>query len=161
MANDLGSIIRAVMKKPRHAWPRDFQIRWDFSPERFYLAEDGARAADYTQLKYQIGEADLEEIDAKLHGASRRSEAELWGIYDRKVAEAIAHWSTGGLMTPPMLAVNMGYLVIVGGNNRMAVCRAAGVQRLPFLYKREQKALLASKLDSFVAEAAQAPAPGG
>lgn len=157
MANDLGSIIRAVMKKPRHAWPRDFQIRWDFSPERFYLAKDGAHAADYTQLKYQIGEADLAEIDAKLQGHSRRSNAELWEYRPDKVAKAIAHWSTGGLMTPPMLEVRMGFLVVAGGNNRMAVCRADGVQRLPFLYKREQEALLASTLDSFVAEAA----PGG
>lgn len=158
--DDQERLIKAVRKKPRDEWPRGFQIRWDFSPERYYLAEDGARAADYTQVAYQIGEADLEEIDAKLHGHSQRRDSELWGIDDRKVAEAIIHWSTGGLMTPPMLEVNMGYLVIAGGNNRMAVCRADGVQRLPFLYKREQEALLASKLDSFVAEAAQATAPG-
>lgn len=154
-------LIRAVRKKPRAEWPREFQIRWDFSPERYYLAEDGARAADYTQVAYQIGEADLEEIDANLHGASRRSKSELWTFRPDKVAEAIVHWSTGGLMTPPMLEVSMGCLVIVGGNNRMAVCRADGVRRLPFLYKREQEALLASKLESFVAEAALSPAPGG
>lgn len=158
---DFDRLMRAVRKKPRNAWPREFQIRWDFSPEHFFLAADGARAADYTQREFQIGEADLVEIDANLHGHSRRSDSELWGVEDGKVAEAIAHWSTGGLMTPPMLEVSMGYLVIVGGNNRMAVCRADGVQRIPFLYKREQEALLASKLDSFVAEAAQALAPGG
>lgn len=160
--DDLERLVRAVRKKPRAEWPREFQIRWDYSPENFCLAVDGAREPEsYTLAHYQIGEADLEEIDAKLHGISRRGKAELWTIAAHKVARAIAHWSSGGLMTPPMLEVSKGCLVIVGGNNRMAVCRADGVQRLPFLYKREQEALLASRLDSFVAEAAQSPAPGG
>lgn len=141
--------IRSVRRKPREAWPASFQVRWDFSPENMYLAEDGAAPEDYTSDKYSFGEADLAEIDEKLHGISRRAASDLWGIADDKVARAILHWSSGLDMTPPLLAVNMGYLVIVGGNNRMAVCRADPQERLPFLYLTDHGDLLAAKLSSF------------
>lgn len=99
--------------------------------------------------EYLLGEADLADIDDALHGASRRAASELWTIAADKVAGAILHWSNGGLMTPPLLDVNMGCLVIVGGNNRIAVCRTDGQKRLPFLYLAEKAELFAAKLESF------------
>jgi hypothetical protein len=149
MKNKPSSDIRSVRRKPREEWPASFQVHWDFSPENIYLAVDGGAPEDYTSDKYSFGEADLAEIDEKLHGSSRRSASELWGVVDNKVAKAILHWSNGLAMTPPLLEVNMGCLVIVGGNNRMAVCRADFQQRLPFLYLRVQTNLFAAKLSSF------------
>lgn len=141
--------IRSVLNKPRGEWPDSFEVRWDFSPENFFLAEDGAKPEDYAEAEYMIGEADLEEIDSKLHGASRRDSTQLWAVASSKVAGAILHWSGGGLMTPPHLEIAMGHLVIVGGNNRMAVCRADGQVRLPFLYPISQTAMFAAKLTTF------------
>ncbi len=141
--------ISEVMGKPRAEWPTTFAVRWDYSPENLYLADDGADPEDYGLGEYQIGEADLAEIDQVLHIGSRRTAAELWTFAPHKVARAILHWSAGGVMTPPLLDVNMGCLVIIGGNNRIAVSRADGQQRLPFLYPAEKAALFADKLKTF------------
>jgi hypothetical protein len=145
--------------KLRHEWPGSFQVRWDFSVQNMHRSEDGVSSVGYPIQDYRYGEADLTEIDHKLHGVSRRSKSELWSIAPYKVAGVIEHWSKGGLITPPLLAINMGYLVIVGGNNRIAVCRADDQLRLPFLYEANQGADFARMLTSFkeldVAQAAQ------
>lgn len=146
--------IRSVLNKPREEWPDSFEVRWDYSPENFFQGRDGAAPEDYTEARYLIGEADLEEIDSKLHGHSRRANAELWAVSASKVAGVILHWSAGGLMTPPHLQISMGHLVITGGNNRMAVCRADGQLRLPFLYPAGQAELFAAKLTTFSPRAA-------
>lgn len=135
--------------KLRHEWPESFQVRWDFSPQRMHLAEDGVSFADFPIADYRYGEADLAEIDRTLHGASRRSPSELWTIAPHKVARVIEHWSKGGLITPPLLAISMGYLVIAGGNNRIAVCRADGQLRIPFLYEANSAEDFARMLTTF------------
>lgn len=135
--------------KLRHEWPDSFQVRWDFSPQSMHLSEDGAPADGFPIANYRYGEADLVEIDDKLHGASRRSASELWSFSPHKVARVIEHWCKGNLITPPLLAVSMGYLVIVGGNNRLAVCRADDQKRIPFLYEASQVADFARMLTSF------------
>lgn len=141
--------IRSARGKPRAEWPTAFQVRWDFSPDNYHLAEDGGHPGDYPHGEYLIGEADVSEIDNKLHGHSRRAKSELWGISDDKVAGAILHWSSGGLMTPPLLDVVTGLLVITGGHNRLAVCRADDQKRLPFLYPAVKAAQFAALLNSF------------
>lgn len=146
--------IRSVLNKPREEWPDCFEVRWDYSPQNFFLAGDGDEPEDYTEADYLIGEADLAEIDSKLHGHSFRANADLWAVATSKVAGAILHWSAGGLMTPPHLEIAMGHLVIAGGNNRMAVCRADGQLRLPFLYPVGQADLFAAKLTTFSPRAA-------
>jgi len=144
--------IRSVRGKPRADWPSEFQVRWDFSPENYHLAEDGVEPGVYPHGEYLIGDADLAEIDENLFGHSRRSKRETWGIsktHDDKVAGAILHWSAGGLMTPPLLDVASGFLVITGGHNRIAVCRADEQKRLPILYPAEKAAQFAAKLKTF------------
>jgi len=135
--------------KQRHEWPKSFQVRWDFSPQSMHLADDGASPDGYPIEDYRFGEADLAEIDDKLHGVSRRSASELWSFSPHKVARVIEHWSNCGLITPPLLAISMGCLVIVGGNNRLAVCRADDQERIPFLYEASQVADFARMLTSF------------
>jgi hypothetical protein len=141
----------AIRGKSREEWPATFSIAWDYSPQNFHRALDGESAsefrADYTDVL--IGEADLAEIDGELHGISRRAKHELWMTRQANVARCILYWSNGHLITPPMLEVNMGKLVIVGGNHRMAVCRSAGLAKLPFLFSAEHREKLAAKLPSF------------
>lgn len=142
---------RALQGTARDHWPRSFRITWDYSPHNFHRCLDGVSRSefkrDYPEIK--VGSARLEEIDAVLHGASRRGKHELWGFADEKVTRCILHWSTGSAITPPMLAVNMGKLVIVGGNNRMAVCRSAEIERLPFLFDADHQPAIAAKLQTF------------
>lgn len=140
---------RAIIGKSRPEWPAGFRIVWDFSPTNIYRAEDGASPDDYLPSEYRFGEADLIELDSSLHGHSRRGDSELWTIAAHKVAGVILHWSNGGVMTPPMLDINMGCLVITGGNNRIAVCRADGLVRLPFIYPTDKTELFVAKLKSF------------
>lgn len=135
--------------KLRHEWPDSFQVRWDFSADSMHLSEDGVSSDGYPIEDYRYGEANLSEIDDKLHGVSRRSKSELWSFAPHKVAGVIEHWSKGGLITPPLLAINVGCLVIVGGNNRLAVCRADDQERIPFLYEASQVADFARMLTSF------------
>lgn len=142
---------RAIRGKPRAEWPATFSIAWDYSPLHFHRALDGESASEFSDdySDVMIGEADLAHIDGELHGSSRRAKNELWMTRQDKVARCILYWSNGHLITPPMLEVNMGKLVIVGGNNRMAVCRAADLTRLPFLFSAEHREALAAKLPSF------------
>lgn len=130
-------------------WPTSFRVVWDFSPAKIYLAEDGACPDGYLFSEYQFGDADFAELDGALHGISRRAPSELWTVAPDKVARVILHWSSGGGMTPPLLDINMGCLVITGGNNRMAVCRADGLKRLPFVFHRDKADLFVTKLESF------------
>jgi hypothetical protein len=139
----------AIRGKPREEWPTSFRIAWDFSPAHIYFAEDGASPDDYSSSEYCFGEADLIELDSLFHGHSRRSVSELWTIAAHKVAGVIWHWSNGGVMTPPLLDINMGCLVITGGNNRIAVCRADGQLRLPFIYLKDKAELFSTKIKSF------------
>ncbi|WP_219096144.1 hypothetical protein [Pseudomonas sp. UMAB-40] len=142
---------QAIRGAPHDKWPATFSIAWDYSPQHFHRALDGESASDFSDdySHVLIGEANLAEIDGELHGSSRRKKSELWLNSQDKVARCILYWCNGLLITPPMLAVNMGKLVIVGGNNRMAVCRAADLARLPFLFSAEHQVMLAAKLPSF------------
>jgi hypothetical protein len=142
---------RAIRGKPREEWPDAFTIAWDYSPQHFHRALDGEGTSEFAEDygDVLIGVADLVEIDGELHGSSRRAKNELWMTSQDKVARCILYWSNGLRITPPMLAVNMGKLVIVGGNNRMAVCRADDLARLPFLFCAEHREALAAKLPSF------------
>lgn len=138
---------KSLKGKSRAEWPESFEVKWDYSSDNIYLAEDGADPDDYQLGEYLFGEADLAEIVEALQGHSRRES--LWKVSDDKVVRAIMHWSTGGLMTPPLLSVNMDCLVITGGNNRIAVCRADNQTRLPFLYLAEHQDRFVQKLKSF------------
>lgn len=140
---------RAISGKPRAEWPASFRIVWDFSPANIYRAEDGASPDDYLPSEYRFGEADLIELDSSFHGHSRRDDSELWTIAAHKVKGVIIHWCNGGVMTPPLLDINLGCLVITGGNNRIAVCRADGLVRLPFIYPADKTELFAARLKSF------------
>lgn len=140
-------MINSIKGKPRAGWPETFEVKWDFSPENIYFSDDGADPNDYQLGEYLFGEANLAEIVELLHGHSRRES--LWGVSDDKVVRAIMHWSNGGLMTPPLLSVNLGCLVVTGGNNRIAICREDGQPRLPFLYLAADEDRFVKKLKSF------------
>lgn len=140
---------KSLRGQSRADWPQSFRVAWDLAPANFHLAYDGMQPSEFKPSEYLLGEADLAEIDDKLHGASRRSSSELWTFAPEKVERVIQHWSNGGLITPPLLDVNMGCLVIAGGFNRMAVCRADGVIRIPFLHLRSKLDLFKAKLETY------------
>ena len=153
----------AMRGKPRAEWPAAFEITWDYTPQHFHHALDGVSASEFWEDGdvVLIGEADLAEIDANLFGISKKSKSELWKTRPDKVARSILCWSHGHLITPPMLAISMGVLVINGGNHRMAVCRAADLTRLPFLFIAQHQEELAAMLPSFSVIPTETPPPQG
>lgn len=141
--------IAKIKGSPAATWPNTLRINWDLRPDHFYLVDDGAEPSDTDYSDLVVGWASLQEIDAMMTGLGRRTNDELWMFRPDKVAGAILHWSAGGFMTPPWLDIVEGELVMPGGVNRTAVCRALGIARIPFLYPTERFTEFEELLRSF------------
>ncbi|MBA9067003.1 hypothetical protein FHR71_000733 [Methylobacterium sp. RAS18] len=145
---------RKLRRKPVAKWP-PFAPLWDHEPGNFHRSADGCSAAKFREAYsngLMLAEVDLIELDAALIGNSRRTVQEVWGVgADDKVARAIRYWSEGGAMTPAMVQPHTtGEIIIVGGNNRLAVARAKGVSRVPVLFEPEHLPAMQANLPNLV-----------
>lgn len=130
---------------PIERWPA-FQIRWDLNPENYHYAI-GINKEEVFNTLFPNGVilawADLLEIDSILTRQSQRSVDEIWTIGDPlKTAKIILYWNEGNAMTPSFIELynaDNNFLSITGGNHRLAVCRAKGESRVPFLTLPEYK----------------------
>lgn len=156
-----------VIRKPVAEWP-EFEPVWDCDDASFHLSLDGTSPEAFAS-SYPDGvcccDVDLSDLDSQLCGGSLRSAAEVWGIADTKVAEAICFWTEGGKMTPPMIllitAEGKPQLYVKGGNNRLAIVRAKGVVRLKVLIRRNELAAVSNMLRSLREETPSAKRDAG
>lgn len=120
---------------PIDQWP-NFQIVWDLTPENFHFSLNEKSIDDFNALypegvclRYVI----LEELDEKTGDEVLRS-SDIWDVHDGdKLANAIGRWSEGEPITPPLVGINGRKLMVLGGNHRLAVCRARKLQSVPVL----------------------------
>ncbi len=77
----------------------------------------------------------LADLDAKLTPASFRTADEVWNVGDAsKAAGVLADWIAGQELTPPAIGCfEKREVPLIGGNHRLAVARAKGIERLPVL----------------------------
>lgn len=153
--NRKSKVERKLLRKPVAEWP-PFAPLWDYEPGNFHRSADGCSAAKFRGAYSNgliLAEVDLIELDAALIENSRRTAQEVWGVgADDKVARAIRHWSEGGVMTPAMVQPQtIGEIIIVGGNNRLAVARAKGVGRVPVLFEPGHLPSMQAKLPGLFA----------
>jgi hypothetical protein len=135
-----------LVDKPVEDWP-EFQIQWDLSSSSFYWALDGARPSGLDKRDLTIRWCALRDLDAVLTDQSRRGPDELWSVGDAlKLARVLVHCSEGRALTPPWILPMDGAIGLVGGNHRLAVCRAKRVPKVPVLLERQHLNLIAAIL---------------
>jgi hypothetical protein len=126
----------AVMDLPIDQWPA-FKPQWDLSlASQKYVLDNGK---DEFNTRYPNGLVlkwvDLADLDRVLDPNSLRRADEVWGVGDdSKAAGVLANWIAGRALTPPAISCfESRMLPLIGGNHRLAVARATGVERLPVL----------------------------
>ena len=139
-------------------WP-DFQLRWDRSPARFHLAHDGLSPCQLDADDYVIRDVRIRDLDARLSHYNYRGPGELWSVgCARKTNRCIEHWLDGKEMTPPCVVGWEGrYLVLAGGNHRLAVAREKGAVEVPIL----QHIINVGDIDKILRCAPRSPAERG
>jgi len=121
--------------KPVGEWP-EFEIMWDFSPDRQHYCLDG-ETPDTIKAQFPngfaVGYTSLAQLDEKLHRGSKRTNDEIWNIGCKsKLAKCIVHWQEGNLMTPVIIRAFKDEIHIAGGNHRLAIARARNIEKVPF-----------------------------
>jgi hypothetical protein len=125
-----------LVNRPVKEWP-EFDIRWDLDPRSFYWALDGASPSNLDQRDLAIVSSTLVELDAVLSHHNWRGPDELWTLGDPlKLARILVHCSEGHPLTPPWIVPVGNEVGLVGGNHRLAVCRAKEVTVVPLLVEK-------------------------
>jgi hypothetical protein len=125
-----------LVNMPVKDWP-EFEIQWDLDPRSFYFALDGASPSSLDQRDLAVVSSTLAELDAVLSHQSWRGPDELWTLGDpHKLARVLVHCLEGRPLTPPWIIPVGNEIGLVGGNHRLAVCRAKGVKALPFIVEK-------------------------
>ena len=128
-----------IQGKPVAQWP-PFEVSWDLSPASYHHALDGAKPKHVKPGELVLVWARLEDLDPVLQAYNLRTADEVWSVGDpSKAARLIVRWSEGQTMTPIWVTpTEPGKLGIVGGNHRLAIARAKGVQSLPLLVRKTE-----------------------
>ncbi len=138
---------------PIEQWP-DFEIRWDLSPENRRFAFDSYDETTYRKYHPNgliAGWVDFTEFNSKLAPHSQRTKEEIWSTGSAaKIAKTILYYVEKNRMTPPLICLDKdGISVMVGGGyNRIAVCLAKEVEKIPILVVSSEKKILETILQS-------------
>jgi hypothetical protein len=126
----------SIVGAPVEQWP-SFKVSWDLSLESQRLALDGCSEAEFRRCYpngLTIVHVHIVELDAHMTSTSLRTRSEVWSVGDKdKAARCLVHWIAGNAMTPPLVTVVGQQVGLAGGNHRLAVARAKGVDSLPIL----------------------------
>lgn len=127
-----------LLNVPIAKWPT-FNIAWDLSPASFGWALDGRSPTLPEGVSLTARTAGLAELDAVLNSYSKRTLDETWTIGDpNKLARVLVHCIEGRQLTPPWITIIDETIGIVGGNHRLAVCRAKALKEIPVLLKESE-----------------------
>ncbi|AMN45041.1 hypothetical protein [Rhodoplanes sp. Z2-YC6860] len=134
----VSKLARKVQGKPIEKWP-DFVMQWDDNPSSFHFSQDGLGPGKLDLKEIGLFVARLSSLDAVLQKYNLRTPDEVWSVGDKfKAAKVIVHASEGRKFSPVWIAPTSGSEVcLVGGNHRLAIARAKGVETLPLIYHKK------------------------
>jgi hypothetical protein len=121
---------------------------WDFDPGNFHLAGDGLKVSEFNHAEHTVLFTTTSEICENLLGREW-IEADPWlQTYRSKTAVIAFRWCHGLPVTPPLIAVHDGKLVVAGGNHRLRYANFCRADRIPFLVARDQTSRVKAMLRS-------------
>ncbi len=127
-----------IIGTPIEKWP-EFSMNWDTSPEGFHYSFDGAPAGSINTADRVVMWVRLDELDAVLQSYNLRTKDEIWDVGNhRRAAKVIVHCSEGGKLSPiAVVPTTPGKVGLSGGNHRLAIARAKGVEAVPLLIEKK------------------------
>ncbi|CAG19913.1 conserved hypothetical protein [Photobacterium profundum SS9] len=132
---------KKYIELPVKDWP-NFEMSWDLTASAQHFSDDGISQDDFS-LAYKepllIAWVKMHELDNALYGHSIRKKEEIWSIGCKdKVAKVIAYCVENKQMTPAHIQPHksLNAITIIGGNHRLAVCRALELEIIPVLIER-------------------------
>ncbi len=128
--------------------PTALKAVWDLTPEKFYLALDGAYPGDHASAAFVIIEADIDEVNRRLTTAASRDKGPWHTQYKRKSCGIAYRWLQGTAVTPPLLREVQGQIHIEGGMHRFHLARHYGTARMPFLVQEAELAAVLALIPS-------------
>lgn len=139
-----------LIDKPIVEWPA-FDMVWDYNYESLRYYADGLSQSEFDK-RYPNGlkkaYVKLDELDNHLFRNCKQTVAEFWdvGLKDKK-AEVILHCLNDNKITPCKISPYDQTIIIVGGNHRLAVCKAKCLEVIPVLFEQEDEAALSAIID--------------
>lgn len=134
---------------PIEEWPK-FDLFWDLNSGNYRFALD-----DFNEETFQkhfpdgliVGWVDFDDLDKNIAQHCRRPTKEIWTAGAvTKLSNAISYLVEGKKMTPLLVCLNEGSLIIGGGYHRFAICIAKKPKQIPILVIPFEKKILECKL---------------
>lgn len=135
---------------PVEKWPK-FKIQWDLKSSSQRFALDNFSEQLFNE-RYPngllLGEINLKELLRCLPLGSRWEDSNIWSVGAKpKIERAILFWKSGNKMSPPLICLSDSESLIIGGGyNRIAVCIAKNITKMPILVLPSEKNEVEKKL---------------